>query len=101
MQLETIEPVDAGFASPGRCLKDLKRCGVDKGDAGTLPLPRLQIAAKRNHRRTHQLDKAVVGNQAGKFSCQVLEDMLRIVALEVAVRGGVKQHNQRHYLGYS
>src|SRR5258707_15455177 len=112
MQLETIAPVDASFASSGSCLKDLvrvnpavmtdlKRCGVDKGDAGTLPLPCLQIAAKRNHCRSHQLDKAVVGNQVGKFSRQMLQDMLRIVALEVTVRGGVKQHNQRHNLGYS
>jgi hypothetical protein len=35
----------------------------------------------------------------GKISCHVLHHMIGIVALEIAVRGGVKQNDQSHHLG--
>src|SRR4051794_10247976 len=96
MQLETEEPIHTGFTAPGASLKDpvrvnapivadLEACGINERDAATAPFPALQVAAQRHESRGHQFHEAVVTHQAREVPSHVLEDVLRVISLEVAI----------------
>jgi hypothetical protein len=45
----------------------------------------------------HQLDEAIVRDQARESPSHLLQDLLRVESLEVTVARRVEQHDDRHY----
>jgi hypothetical protein len=57
----------------------------------------VQESGQRQDDLALQLDHPLVADQVREFSPQMRADVLRIVSLEIAEAGGLKQDDNRHH----
>ena len=79
-----------------RLLADGNRGRVDKGDAGCLASLTQAVERQRQQGGWHQLDKARIADQTGKFSAHLLPYVSGIVCLEITIMRLVKVDQKRH-----
>src|SRR5689334_3496020 len=82
-------------------MTDGQRQGVNEGDASRLAFASLQVIAQRPSCRWHQLDEAVVADEAGKFIAQMLADFLAVEVFEGAIAGLLKPDDDGHHFAQS
>ena len=110
VEFEAVEPAHARLPALGRAAEDFmlrdaqvvadgQRGGVHEGDARAVAFARVQVAPKRDHGLALQLDEPAVADQSRERPGQALRDVARVEGLEVAVAGGVEQHEDGHHLG--
>jgi hypothetical protein len=76
---------------------DLDRGRVNEGDARARPEAHAQESGQRQDDLALQFDQSLVADQVREFSTQMLADVLRVLSLEIAEAGGLKQDDNRHH----
>jgi len=109
VNFEAVEPARAGLATLGQLpedlvrfdpqvVADLNRGRVNEGDARARPEAHAQESGQWQNDLALQLDHPLVADQVREFSPQMLADVLRVVGLEIAEAGSLKQDDNRHHL---
>jgi hypothetical protein len=108
VNFEAVEPARAGLATLGQLpedlvrldpqvVADLDRSRVNEGDAPARPEARVQKSGQRQDDFALQFNEPLIADQVWKFSPQMHAQALRVVGLEIAEAGGLKQDGNRHH----
>ena len=107
MELEAIEPAHAALAPLSIVSKDPMRADalvvadrnwgrIDKGDTRCLAALTQEVERQGQQGGWHQLDKARIADQTGKFIAQMLTYVQGVECLEIAIMRLVKVDQNRH-----